>query len=80
MILRIGMLDIHRPMFELPLQEVEIPLCESMILSRTVPIPLTSAYLPFATRILLKGTLEDSELNTLRSDVQLEVAPESMIH
>ena len=29
---------------------------------------------------LLKGTLDDSDVNRLRSDVQLDVAPESIIH
>ena len=46
----------------------------------TLPIPSTLACPPFATRIFLKGTSCDSDVKTLRSLVQLDVAPESMIH
>jgi hypothetical protein len=43
-------------------------------------MPATLANLPLATRILLKGTSCDSDVKTLMSLVQLDVAPESMIH
>ena len=52
----------------------------SMIRNSTVPIPCTRAYFPFATLMRLNGTLCDKVVNTLRSLVQLEVAPESKIH
>ena len=52
----------------------------SMTRNSTVPMPCTFAYFPFATLIRLNGTLYDNVVNTLRSLVQLEVAPESKIH